>query len=592
MQVIAQSPITADLVTDRSFVSPGGEIKLVIEITNPADSGITVERYGGGGYGVNHRQPGPSAKLNIIDGCGQALCPVDASQGFPLPPGSSAQFYWYALSVASDAPAGHVYRVSSMSLKLTGPEFRSINDVHLQRDFVAIVAPDGQGDGATLNALDTTNPKAGSANINATLALNYPDTVRAGRHVEVSGTLHNHGDEPIVGYFILGSDRHLGSHVNAYRQISCRFKCLYHGQFPLEQGESIDVLFRQLYYEDDFLFAGNLNIMGPHAIVTDRLGRNAYVYADDIDINVTHTASNPTPAVYPAIPAREPLVLSTSSDSPSGHVVLDPNTGKHWLPLSVSQGMSFSQVVAETRAGGRFEGYSIASSEEVKTLFLNHNHASQLDYPDYALFGGHRDLHGVTGTLLGLVGETLVDAHAGGTTRYGQGMVADVPEPGGQTVIMGVRQQNNTGSVFGMSGSFSLGSFYFTQYDGMGTWLVKSPARTGTGQALHSKDEVDFRYGQLFIASVDVAGQTYQVSLRVIDKHDLTLELVSIVDEFSREPAAIYDVQSLILQIPRLGYFVFPDDTVYFDVEMVLVPGTDPMQFRVISAVDSPALPI
>tara|TARA_R110002167_G_scaffold45324_4_gene136336 strand:- start:15762 stop:17453 length:1692 start_codon:yes stop_codon:yes gene_type:complete len=559
---------------------------LVVEITNPADSRITVERYGGGGYSSNAGYPVSFLELEVNGTCVQGLCAVDPANGFPLRPGTSAQFYWHTLRVASNAPAGFAIWLSRLRLKLTGPEYRNINDVHLQRNFVAIVSPDGQGDRAALNALNTTNPKAGSANINATLALSYADSVAAGSHIEVSGTLRNQGEEPIAGHFILGSDRHLGSHVNSFRQISCLFKCLYNGQFPLNRGDSIDVLFRQMYYEDDFLFSGNLQIKGPHAIVTDSLGRTAYVYADDVEINVIQPGGARTPAVYPPIPIREPLALTTTGDPSPRNVVLDSNTGKHWIPLSESQGMSFTQVVAETRAGGRFAGYSIANSEEVRTLFLNHIYASKLDYPSYALFVGNRELHGVTGTLLDLIGETTTSSHASGTTRYAQGMVADVPEPGAQTVTMDVWQQNGATGLFAMVGSFRLDSFVSSQYEGMGTWLVKSPTRTGTVHALRGSEEVDFRYGQLFISSVDVDGQTYQVSLRVIDKQELTLELVSVVDEFSREPAAIYDVQSLILQIPRLGYFVFPDDTVYFDVKMELIPGTDSLQFRVLSAED------
>lgn len=86
-------------------------------------------------------------------------------------------------------------------------------------------------------------------------------------------------------------------------------------------------------------------------IVTHSLGRTAYVYADDIHINVAHTGDERTPAVYPAIPEREPLALITSSDPSPRAVVLDPNTGKHWIPRLASQGMSFSQVLAETRTG-------------------------------------------------------------------------------------------------------------------------------------------------------------------------------------------------------------------------------------------------
>lgn len=223
-QASAQPPITADLITDRTYITAGSETTLVIEITNPANSGISVERYGGAGYSSNHGQLQPYAELETNSTCGQSLCPVDSAQGFPLHPGTSAQFYWNTLQVSAGAPAGHMVRISDISLKLSDTDSRSINDAHLQRDFVAIVAPDGQGDPAALSALNITNPKAGSADIMASLVLDYPDTVSAGRHIEVSGTLHNQGDEPITGHFILGSDRHLGSHVNAFRQVSCRFK--------------------------------------------------------------------------------------------------------------------------------------------------------------------------------------------------------------------------------------------------------------------------------------------------------------------------------------------------------------------------------
>lgn len=583
--IFAQSPITVDLVTDRSYVSPGGEITLVVEINNPADSGTTIEGLSGSGYGLNlGTQSRHLAQLMPNAQCRQGLCPVDPAKDLPVRPGNSAQFYFNSLRVSADAPEGLLIRVSDIRLKLSGSEQRHINDVHLQRDFVAIVSPGGQGDAAFINSQLTANPKAGSANIDATLSLHYPDTVTAGSHIEVTGTIKNNGSEPITHQFILGSIRHLGNHVNSYRQISCMFKCLYNGQFPLLHGDTIDVLFRQMYYENDFLFSGNLEIKSPHAIVRDSLNRTAYVYADDININVTHSGAVSSPASYPPIPEREPLTLTTSRDPTPRTVVYDPNTRKRWIPLPESQGMSFAQVLAETSKGGRFEGYSIASSEEVKTLFLNHIYASRLDYPHYALFVGSKDLHAVSGTFLDLFGETLASEHIGGSTRYGRAMVADVPEPDNQSVSMDIWQQNGSAGIFGMTGSFSKNSFVLSQYEGMGTWLVNNAERTGTTLALSDSDGADFRYGQLFISSVTVGDQKLKVSFSIINKDDLVLELVSIVEEFSREPAAVYDVESLILQIPRLGYFVFPNDYVYFDVRLVLIPDTDPPQFRVITA--------
>lgn len=583
--IFAQSPITVDLVTDRSYISPGGEITLLVEISNPVDSGTTIEGLSGSGYGLNlGTQSRHFAEFTANGQCRQGLCPVDPAKDLPVQPGTSAQFYFNSLRVSADAPEGLLIRVSDIRLQLTSSEQRHINDVHLQRDFVAIVSPGGQGDSAYLNAQLTANPKAGSANIDATLSLQYPDTVTAGNHIEVTGTIKNHGSEPITSHFILGSLQHLGNHVSSYRQIFCQFKCLYNGQFPLLHGDTIDVLFRQLYYESDFLFSGNLQIKGPHAIVRDRLNRTAYVYADDININVTHPGGVSSPATYPPIPERQPLTLTTSRDPSPRTVVYDPNTRKSWIPLPESQGMSFAQVLAETNTGGRFEGYSIANSEEVKTLLLNHIYASRLDYPDYALFVGNKDLHVVSGTFLDLFGETLASDHVGGTTRYGQAMVSDAPEPGNQSVNMGIWQQNGSTGIFGMTGSFSKYSFHASQSAGMGTWLVNNSERTGTTLALSDSDGTDFRYGQLFISSVTVDGQNYKASFSVINKDDFVLELVSIVDEFSREPEAIYDAESLILQIPRLGYFVFPNDYVYFDVQLVLIPDTDPPQFRVITA--------
>ncbi|MEC8861099.1 MAG: hypothetical protein VYE29_13995 [Pseudomonadota bacterium] len=579
----AQGSVTADLLTDRSFIAPGGQITLVVEITNPADSGRTIERFGGFGYSAT-----PLAESNYeftdVSSCQQSICPVDPARGLPLLPGSSAQFYWRTLKVSASAPDNLLIRASNINMGFTDADGRRLNDVYLQRDFVAIVAREGQGSMSQLNAQNTQSAKAGSADIDATLNLAYPSTVSAGSHIEVTGTLSNHGSSEISSIFILGSSRHLGNHVASFNQVTCQFKCSYNGAFPLSAGDSVDVLFRQMYYEADTLFSGALQIQGPHAIVSDSLGRRAYVYADDIHVAVTHEGGENSPAVYPPIPTRESLLRMMSDDPTPRAVIKDPNTHKYWLPLSESKGMSLSEVVAETREGGRFEGYSVASLEEVRTLFMNHVYASQLNYPHYALFAGNQALHGVTGSLLDLVGETLDTMHVGGTTRYSRGMVSELPEPGAKAVTVGIWQQNNSGSPFGMVGMFSLGSFGTTQYQGMGTWLVRSSIRSGNTQALSRKDEVDFRYGQLFIASVDVDGQTYQVSFRVIDKDELILELVSIMDEYSRQPAAVYDVENLILQIPRMGYFVFPNDTVYFDVALVLVPDSNPMRFRVISA--------
>ena len=583
--VLAQGSISIDLVEDRTYIAQGDAVKLTVRISNPIDSVEVVEGIRGNGYGMNlTRDQSDYAQLEINTSCGQALCPVVPGNNFPLLPGEAADFDFGLLKVGSDAIDGMLIRVSDIYLKLFGANQRVMNDVHLKRDFIAVVSADGQGDATYLNNMETTNPYAGSADIEATLSLQYPQSIPAGNDFEITGTLTNQGSEPINGSFILGYHNDVGAHSRSFRQISCLFKCVFNGQFPIKKDDSIDLKFRQVYYDAQQLFTGDFMLVDPYAIVKDKFGRSAYIYADHVFVKVTHTGNEPEPAVYPPIPDREALRLVNSADPVQRAVIYDPNTGKSWIPLPETQGMSFSEVLSETQAGGKFSGYSVASSEEVRTLFLDHIYASGLNYPDFALFVGSHELHGVAGSLLDLFGETLIEDHIGGRTRYARAMVADVPESGSESVSLGIWQQNIDTGLFAMSGSFSQGSFYRSQYEGMGTWLVSSAGRGSHTEAFKAPARNDFRYGELFLASVSVGGNQYKASFRVIDKTSMTLELVSMIDEFTLDPVASFDHDNLILKIPKLEYFVFPDEAVYFDVELKLIPNTNPVQFKVVSA--------
>ena len=580
----AQSPITATLLQDRAYLAPGEEIALNIRITNPADSAKVISAVSGGSSGGLL-----AASQQYIDypvanhECSSLLCPLSPESGFPILPGTSADFSFSTLRVSSEAPSGTDIEIMDIYLKLSGPNDRYYNDVHLQNNFRALITPDGEGDQAYLASLDTHNDKAGSASINASLSLSYPASPTAGRHIEIIGTLSNHGDEPITDSFVLGSHRHLGTHRSSFRQLSCLYKCLYNHKFPLDKGESMDIRFRELYYEADTLFTGGIQITGPHAIVKDSLGRTAYIYANDINILVKQPGVEYSPTDFPSIPDRQALVRLTSPDQ-SDAVVFDPNTGKSWLTLSKTQGMSYAEVLAHTQPGGRFAGYSIASSEQVKELLLNHLYASEVDYPGYALFSGAKELHEVTGTFLDLIGTTMADQHKNDVNKYAQAMVADAPEDGAASSVLNVWQYNIDTGLFAQSGSFSLHSYYTTQYQGLGTWLVSNEMISGNPEAPMSVDEADFRYGELFIASVDIGGQSHQVTLKVVNEPQMILELVSIQEEYQLEPVASFDSETQRLQIPKMKYYVFPATTLYFDVELQLVRSEAPIHFRLVTA--------
>lgn len=54
-----------------------------------------------------------------------------------------------------------------------------------------------------------------------------------------------------------------------------------------------------------------------------------------------------------------------------GLVTYDEKTGYEWLDLTVTHGMSFSQVRAELHTGGLFKGFKVAGLKDVSTLWDN-----------------------------------------------------------------------------------------------------------------------------------------------------------------------------------------------------------------------------
>lgn len=584
---LAQGEITADFVQDRGVLVPGIAFPLIIEISNPDDSGIVIENWRGGSGGSS--EGSQYFQLEFVETCGNvSFCPVDQGNTFPIYPGHSAQFYHYMLNINSDAPTGALVRVRDISLKLTTTNYRQLNDIHLQHDFIGIISSGTPVSPSYLESLDTKNPKAGQAQVVAELTLRYPSQVQAGESIEVTGTILNLGNEEITGLFILGSDRHQGSLLNSFRQIFCQFKCLYSGEFPLQINEQVDVLFRQFYYENDYLLTGDLAIRGPHAIIRDSLNRNAYLYTDDIEIEITHNGTIGEPSPPRIVPDRAPLERSSAMDPSGRTVVYDPNTEKSWILLSETQGLALPKVIFETRDGGQFAGYSVASSNEVRTLILNHIYASGSNYPSYALYQGSQDLHDLAGTFLDLIGTTHAPGQNIGNTRYARGMVADAPEPGQRTVEMSAYQQNTPGSIFGTHGSFNISSYYASGYSGMGTWLVSNPVweqpTTSNEQEIKAVDnDPVYSYGQLFLASLTIANTEirYKVTFKLIDKVNSVFELVSVLDEYNRPTQATYDDTSHLLHIPRVGVSVFPEEYVYYDVTLDWIPDSDPPRFRV-----------
>lgn len=55
----------------------------------------------------------------------------------------------------------------------------------------------------------------------------------------------------------------------------------------------------------------------------------------------------------------------------NGKITSDTETGVDWLDLTETSGLSYDYVSSQLVSGGRFEGWSFASREQINTFFSN-----------------------------------------------------------------------------------------------------------------------------------------------------------------------------------------------------------------------------
>jgi len=76
-------------------------------------------------------------------------------------------------------------------------------------------------------------------------------------------------------------------------------------------------------------------------------------------------------ALVPCASAGGVAFVSESSGFGPDTITYDPSSGLRWLDLTESVGYSYTQILAETHAGGVFEGYHLATKAEVTQLFVD-----------------------------------------------------------------------------------------------------------------------------------------------------------------------------------------------------------------------------
>jgi len=231
--------------------------------------------------------------------------------------------------------------------------------------------------------------------------IQYPAQVNAGENFSVTASVVNTTDRhELVMISWAPRNTMTGSHASSYRM----FRPVLEGgtsssRVMLKPGVPRQIRLYHFYYEADTLFSGELFINDPilgiakSGIYNDRSSNYNSAPLDPMTITVLNN-DKADYTVFNA-PSREPLErVEADFNGDESWVIVDPNTGYEWLPLSTFQGQQLSPVLDSFESGGEFEGYRVATKDDISQLFLNHIYASGLALPPYALFGSDAYIYG------------------------------------------------------------------------------------------------------------------------------------------------------------------------------------------------------
>lgn len=395
--VSAQSEFELRILNPTGFVAPGELEEIIADIFNPIDSGVSIERVSGGGSGSRgtlYENAVDPMVLHIqmlqLRTRGRSQYRV-VSGSYPVRPGESIQIVVRELQIPGNAPYGESIGLTGMNVKLDINSILPL-EVYADLDVIRIISADGQGDSSQFEQMDLANPLVGMLKAQLLAEFTYPNQVVAGESFDLLVTVTNLAESAIQINIPTVDERASsrnwqGEHARSYRFIPCRNECLVLGNSELENGDSLTLDLGTFHYENEDFFEGALILKDYTLNVFDRLGRheNVLAIADPITVSVIHTPGNESFYTNDEL-QPEPLQRRDLNNAGDGLVIYDPNTGFEWLKLTVGQGYDLEQMFTETRAGGQFDGFSLAGSTQVESLIMNHMNSTSETLEAYALY--------------------------------------------------------------------------------------------------------------------------------------------------------------------------------------------------------------
>lgn len=202
----------------------------------------------------------------------------------------------------------------------------------------------------------------------------------------------------------------------------------------------------------------------------------------------------PRPAAFPAIACTTALLLALASpaaaelvseDSAFGAdtITFDTETGLRWLDLTLTTSNTYDSLITAFGTGGEFEGYRLATSEEVFTLWEN----AQIDLTtDDWVPQNYAPIDQLT-ELVGVLANNG-NCGAGCTFQWSQGWIDSGDPPPANKTIGTLQWFDNTTGLnpslpLARIGRWREGSTSDPASTFRGGWIVQAPEPVAASQA-------------------------------------------------------------------------------------------------------------
>ncbi len=161
--------------------------------------------------------------------------------------------------------------------------------------------------------------------------------------------------------------------------------------------------------------------------------------------------------------ANANLIQATDPRFGLNSLTIDTTTGLGWLDVSLSAGLSYQQVLADTQPGGSFSGFRFATVQEVLNLYTSAGIPGAGYYPlSTTAITSFLSLIGTTGTINGQPGVLALSATSLSAGVYCAPAIYGTGKSGVEEYWVNDGGYNSGGTAYGAT----------TSYPDLGSWLV------------------------------------------------------------------------------------------------------------------------